>query len=176
VATADLLLHPVRLRVVQCLLGGRELTTTDLRAELPDVAPATLYRQVATLLEGGVLEVADEHRVRGATERSYRLREAAHSVGADEAATMSAEEHRRAFTTFVAKLLADFDGYLDREQVDLARDMVGYRQAPLYLSDEEMEELLRDLVAAIVPRLQLGPAPGRTRRLVSTIVMPGGTP
>jgi hypothetical protein len=37
VASADLLLHPVRLRIVQAFLGDRALTTTQLRGELPDV-------------------------------------------------------------------------------------------------------------------------------------------
>jgi hypothetical protein len=59
--TAELLLHPVRLRVVQALLGDRVLTTGDLHAELPDVPTASLYRHVAVLAGAGVLEVAYEH-------------------------------------------------------------------------------------------------------------------
>ena len=63
----DVVLHPVRLlRIVQAFLGDRELTTGELRSELRDVATATLYRQVAAMVDGGVLEVADERRVRGA--------------------------------------------------------------------------------------------------------------
>src|SRR3712207_1545009 len=95
VATADLLLHPVRLRVVQALLGGRALTTGELHTELPDVPAATLYRHVGVLADAGVLEVVAERRVRGSTERTYRLVAAAASVGPGEAATMTAEEHRR---------------------------------------------------------------------------------
>ena len=80
--SAELLLHPVRLRIVQAFLGEGELTTADLRARLTDVSPATLYRQVATLAAGGVLEVAAERRVRGAVERTYRLRPERAAVGA----------------------------------------------------------------------------------------------
>ncbi|MEE3921886.1 helix-turn-helix domain-containing protein [Micromonospora sp. BRA006-A] len=58
----ELLMHPVRLRIVQAFLGGRTLTTTDLRAELSDVPPATLYRQVATLADHGVLHTVGERR------------------------------------------------------------------------------------------------------------------
>ena len=173
-ATPDLLLHPVRLRIVQTLLGQRELTTSDLREELPDLAPATLYRQVAALAEGGVLEVVQERRVRGAVERTYRLREAAASVTAEQAAAMTSEEHRRGFMTFVAALLADFDRYLDAGDVDLGRDLVGYRQAAVYLTDQETKALLTDLAAVLRPRMDLAPSPGRTRRLLSTIVMPDG--
>lgn len=174
--SAKLLLHPVRLRIVQAFLGDRTLTTADLRAELPDVPVATLYRQIAALADGGVLEVVRERRVRGTFERTYRLRPAAASIGAAEAAEMSIEEHRRAFMTFTAGLLADFDRYLDGQDIDhgpdLGRDLVGYRQAAMYLTDDDLRDLLADLAKVFAPRLALPPAPGRRRRVLSTVLMP----
>jgi len=170
---ADVLLHPVRLRIVQAFLGERSLTITALRSELPDVPAATLYRQVGALVDGDVLEVVDERRVRGAVERTYRMRTRAASVDAADAA-MSVEEHRRAFLTFVAGLLGDFDRYLDRGDVDLGRDLVGYRQAAMYLSDDELRELVADLQAVVAPRLAHEPGEHRSRRLLSTVLMPGG--
>lgn len=172
-ASAELLLHPVRLRIVQAFLGRGERTTAELRSELSDVPTATLYRQVSALLDGGVLEVVGERKVRGAVERTFVLRTAAANVSGEEASTMTTDEHRRGFLTFVAGLLGDFDRYLDRGDVDLARDLVGYRQAALHLSDDEMHELLADLRAVLEPRLEHSAAPGRTRRLLTTVVMPG---
>jgi Helix-turn-helix domain len=175
-ATADLLLHPVRLRIVQAFLGERTLTTADLRAELADVPAATLYRHVGVLADAGVLVVAGERRVRGASERSYRLVTASASVGAGEAAAMSAEDHRRAFATFVAGLLADFDRYTERAGaggLDLARDGVGYRQLGLWLTDEEFGELVADLRAALTARAALEPDGTRSRRIVSQVFLPG---
>lgn len=171
--TSDLLLHPVRLRIVQAFLGDRTLTTSDLHAELPDVPTATLYRHVATLAEAGVLEVVAERRVRGAAERSYRLVVQAAAVGPDEAGRMDPDAHRRGFTTFVATLLADFDRYLERGDVDLARDGVGYAQAGLWLTDEEFAELVADLSAVLAARTGNRPAEGRRRRLLSTVLLPG---
>jgi len=171
-STADLLLHPVRLRIVQAFLGERRLTTGQLRAELADVPHATLYRQVGQLVEAGVLRVVAEERVRGAVERTYALHLAAAQVGPDELAGMSAEDHRRAFTAFVAGLLGDFDRYLSRGAVDLERDGVGYRQRALWLSDEELADLLRDLQSVVAARAENGPRPGRSRRLLSTVLVP----
>jgi hypothetical protein len=176
VATADLLLHPVRLRIVQAFLGDRTLTTADLRAELADVPPATLYRHVGVLAGAGVLAVAGERRVRGATERSYRLVAATASVDGATAATMSADEHRRGFATFVAGLLADFDRYADRAdggRLDLAADGVGYRQVGLWLTDDEFGELVTDLRAALAARTANEPDGTRRRRLVSQVFLPG---
>src|SRR3954469_20006775 len=82
--SADLLLHPVRLRIVQAFLGERALTTAQLREELPDVPPASLYRHIALLVGADVLSVVSERRVRGATERTYTLRLAAAHIGLRE--------------------------------------------------------------------------------------------
>ncbi len=172
---ADVVLHPVRMRIVQAFLGDRELTTGELRTEIPDVPSATLYRQVAALAEGGVLDVVDEKRVRGAVERTYRLHAGAAHVDAEGARQMSVEEHRQVFLTFVVGLLADFDRYLDRGDVDIARDLVGYQQNALHLTDEETSDLVDDLRAVLLPRLGLTPAPGRTRRLIATVLMPDAT-
>jgi Helix-turn-helix domain len=171
VATADLLLHPVRLRIVQAFLGDRALTTAELRELLPDVATATLYRQVSTLTAAGVLEVVGERPVRGTTERTYRLRTEAASVGPEAAAELSPEQHQQAFLTFVAGLLADFDRYLDRGDVDLGRDLVGYRQTAVHVTDAEFLELIAEL-GAVLSRWGALPPEGRTRRLLTTILLP----
>jgi len=172
-ATADLILHPVRLRIVRAFLGGRSLTTSALAAELADVPPASLYRHVARLVEAGVLEVVAERRVRGAVERSYVLHEAAANIGADELATMSADEHRRMFITFVAGLVGDFDSYLDGGDVDLFRDKVRYRLADLWLTDAELHELATEITDVVLPRLANRPGPGRSRRVLRTFLLPG---
>jgi DNA-binding HxlR family transcriptional regulator len=171
----DVVLHPVRLRIVQALLGNRELTTGDLRTEIPDVPSATLYRQVATLTQGGVIDVVDEQRVRGAVERTYRLRTGAAYVDADEALQMTVEDHRKVFLAFVVGLLADFDRYLDRGDVNMARDLAGFRQNAMYLSDEELSDVVDELREVLQPRIAFPPAPGRTRRLLATVLLPDVT-
>lgn len=173
VASADLLLHPVRLRIVQAFLGDRALTTSALSAELADVPAASLYRHVARLVNAGVLAVVAERRVRGALERTYVLRLSAASIGLDEVAAMSADEHRQAFMAFVAALLGDFDRYLARGDIDPLRDGASYRLAGLWLDDAEFAEMLRELLRVLQPRLANPPGPGRKRRILGTILLPG---
>jgi len=172
-ATADLLLHPVRLRIVEAFLGDRALTTSELAAELADVPAASLYRHVARLVEAGVLAVVAERRVRGALERTYVLRLTAAAIGLDEVAAMSADDHRQAFMAFVAGLLGDFDRYLARGDIDLLRDGVTYRMAGLWLDDAEFAELLRELTRVLQPKLANPPRPGRKRRILGYVLMPG---
>jgi hypothetical protein len=171
--SADLLLHPVRLRIVQAFLGDRALTTSELRSELPDVPPASLYRHVARLVDAGVLGVVSERRVRGALERTYVLRTSAATIGVSELAEMGADEHRHAFLAFVAGLIGDFDRYLERRDIDLLRDGVSYRLTGLWLDDHELADLSRQVFAVFQPWLANAPKPGRTRRILATILLPG---
>jgi Helix-turn-helix domain len=171
--TANLLLHPIRLRIVEAFLGDRALTTAQLRAELSDVPAGSLYRHVARLVEGGVLGVVAERRVRGALERTYVLRSAAARIGLDEVAKMTPDQHRQAFMAFIAGLIGDFDRYLSRGDVNLVRDGVSYNLAGLWLDDMELVELGRDVMTAIQPRLANAPTPGRKRRILGTVLLPG---
>lgn len=171
--SADLLLHPVRLRIVQAFLGDRALTTSQLRAELADVPAASLYRHVARLVDAGVLQVVAERRVRGAVERTYVLRLTAASIGLDELASMSIEDHRQAFMAFVAGLMASADRYLERTNVDPLRDGVSYRIAGLWLDDAEYADMVRDLVRVLQPRLANAPRKGRRRRILATVLLLG---
>ena len=171
--SADLLLHPVRLRIVQAFLGDRALTTTELRSELPDVPAASLYRHVARLVNAGVLGVVSERRVRGAVERTYILRVAAANIGVGEFEKMTVDEHRQAFTAFVAGLLGDFDRYLARGDIDPVRDGVSYNLAAMWLDDDELSELRRDIARIFGPRLANAPGPGRKRRILGSVLLPG---
>lgn len=168
---ADLLLHPVRLRIVQALAGGRRLSARELGVELGDVTPATLYRHVAALSEAGVLALVEQRPARGTPERVYALVQDAARVAPEELASASTEDHMRWFSIFVGGVLGDFGRYLAGE-VDFVRDGVGYRQIPLELTDGELAELTGRLHAALAPVLANRPAPERRRRMFTTILIP----
>lgn len=171
-ASADLLLHPVRLRIVKAFLGDRALTTSQLVAELDDVPAGSLYRHVALLTKAGVLQVVAERRVRGAIERTYTLRHFAARIQPDEVAAMSADEHTRAFMVYIAGLLTDFDRYLTTGTPDPIRDGADYRLHAMWLTDAEFAQFLRDLATIARPRLANAPGKGRRRRMLYSVVLP----
>jgi hypothetical protein len=170
-ASADLLLHPVRLRIVKAFLGDRALTTSQLAAELDDVPAGSLYRHVARLTQEGVLQVVAERRVRGAVERTYTLRLFAARIQPGEAAAMTPDEHAHAFMAYIAGLLADFDRYLAGTP-DPARGGGDYQLAAMWLTDAEFAGLLQDLARAFQPRLANAPGPGRRRRMLYSVLLP----
>ncbi|WP_142024673.1 hypothetical protein [Blastococcus colisei] len=90
---------------------------------------------------------------------------------------MTAEDHRRAFTTFAAAPVADSDRYATRAAADggapdLAGDRVGYRQAAVWVTDEEFDAMVADLAAVRQARVAHRPDGTRRRRLVTTVHFP----
>jgi Helix-turn-helix domain len=171
-ASADLLLHPVRLRIVKAFFGDRALTTGQLASELDDVPAASVYRQVARLTNAGVLQVVAERRVRGAVERTYELRLSAARIGPDEVAAMTPDEHMAAFTAYVAGMLVDADRYLTSGTPDPLKDGADYRVGAMWLTDAEFAAFLRDLGGVFEPRLANAPRRGRKRRMIYTVFLP----
>lgn len=168
----DLVLHPIRMRIVMAL-AGRELTAQQMAETLGDVPPATLYRHLNRLTEAGVLVVASERRVRGTLEKAYKLGSQGAMIDPQQFAAMSREEHLRYFTTFVATLLDDFSRYMKNpEPINILTDGFGYQKFPMELNEEEFIEVAQGINAAIVPHLSNPPASGRKRRIFATIVMP----
>jgi DNA-binding PadR family transcriptional regulator len=169
---ADLILHPIRWRIIQSFVGRSELSARQVCAILTDVPPATLYRQFQKLAQAELITVVAEKSVRGTVEKIYALQEQNVELSPAELKKLSHEDHQRYFTLFVVSLLADFDRYLQQDVIDLAQDGVGYRQVAINLSVEELGELTQALQGALKPFLQQKLTKKRQRFLFSTIVMP----
>lgn len=170
---ADLILHPVRMRVLMAL-AGRQMTARQIAALLPDVPPATLYRHLNTMTEGGILAVVEENRVRGTVEKVYALAspQAGHLSAADVSG-MTKDDHMHLFTAFVVSLLADFARYLnDRDVIDPVKDAVGFHKYPMNLNDDELREFGQGLNQLFSRFAANPPTPDRQRRLFSLILMP----
>lgn len=167
--SAELLLHPVRLRIVQVMLGREELTTKTLADKLPDVASATLYRHVSALVDGGVLEVVSERRLRGSVERSLRLRNEAASVDSD----VDDVALRGGFLAYLASLASAFDDYMSMPGGDLQADLVGFRQAAVFATDDEWKAALDAINAAVAPLVTRHESPPEARRrILATVSLP----
>ncbi|MEV4346273.1 hypothetical protein AB0J83_17525 [Actinoplanes sp. NPDC049596] len=120
---------------------------------MPDVPPATMCRHVAVLVAAEVVEVVDQKRVRGTVERSYRVSREQGRVDPAARAAITRDDHRRAFTTFAASLMGDFDRCLTHDDVDPHRDGVVYRQAAVWLTAEEFAEMVAEIEHAVVSRV-----------------------
>ena len=167
----DLLLHPVRLRIVMASVG-REVTVQQLAAELPDIPQATLYRNINALAAGGILVVVKERRVRNAVERTYALTRHSLWLTAEDLRKAGPEGSIRLFAQYLGLLLGYFTRYIRRGDADLAHDNVLFQSFPLYLSQAEGQELLQALRAALLPFSKNTPSPERQRSVIGLTSIP----
>jgi DNA-binding transcriptional ArsR family regulator len=169
----DVILHPIRLRIL-LTLAGRRLTAQDLAQALPDVPQATLYRHIHQLVDADLLSIDETRSVRGGVvEKVYKLEQEDVRLTAEDVADLRREDHLRYFTIFFTSVLRDFERYLQQEQIDFARE-VRYHQVPLYLSDDEFQEMMHALTTIIQAHQNNQPEPSRRRRLLTSIIMPAG--
>lgn len=170
---ADLILHPIRLRILQAFIGDLHLSPRQLCEILSNVPQATLYRHFNKLTQAGILTVVAERPARGTVEKFYSLQEQNAELSPEELAVLSREDHQQYFTAFIATLLTGFEQYLQRDEIDPVKDGVGYRQVALHLSEEELAQLAQSLNEALKPFLKKKPSKRRKRFLLSSILVPG---
>ncbi|WP_273124769.1 helix-turn-helix domain-containing protein [Metabacillus sp. HB246100] len=164
-------LHPVRLKIVQSLIGIKELNVQQLSLKLPDVPQATLYRHLNKLLEAEIIKIVKENQIRGTVEKFYSLVDQ-QVINQDDLHKLSRDEHLQLFLTFMTHLLAKYESYLNQEEIDLFKDGVVYREAIAYLSDDEFNEFVEDLSIIMKKVMDKKPSNERKARHIANIVIP----
>ena len=169
---ADLLLHPVRMRIIQSLLGGRDRSSEEIFELLGDVPRATLYRHLNKLLEAGVITVVKQDYIRGGVLRTFHLDESQTLLGEDEVEGLSVDDMLKYFTTFVSSLLRDFESYVRHQNNTKKGNGMLAVQTPLYLSDQEFHSLSEKLKTIFEENSENVPSEERQLRIVTTFVIP----
>lgn len=172
---ADLIIHPIRLRIVR-ELSFAELTTQELSETLGDVPTSSIYRHLKLLLDGNLVEVTETRLVKGIQEKTYRLVQPA-ILDSGDVANWTAEDHLRYFTTYALTLIHEFSGYIftaEDEQggLDFVADRVGYREVYLNATTEELDAAIGAINAALLPLLQNEAGLGRRKYKLATILHP----
>lgn len=165
------MLHPVRIRIVS-EFTGRERTVRELADALPDVPQATLYRHVAALVDGSVLEQVSERAARGPSERVYRVAAGADRIHPEEIDTLPAAELRRMFAVFAASLLDSFATYAGSVGAVPSADGLAANRAVVNLSPAERMDFTERFGALVEEILALPPAQHRRRYHIASCFIP----
>jgi Helix-turn-helix domain len=167
----DLLLHPVRLRILLAI-AGRQVTAQQLANELPDIPQATLYRNINTLATAGILSVVREQRVRNTIEKTYALPDKSLLFTEEDLKNAQPEEYIQLFTQYLGLLLGYYVRYIQQGNVDFGRDHVVFRMFPIYLSETEIHQAAQAINAALLPYQKNEPSPERQRSIFGLISLP----
>lgn len=171
---AEVILHPVRMRILQALVRGERMTAQQLQERLGDVPQATLYRHLKRMLEAGVLAIAEEIPNRGTLEKVYMLPANAARLTSEDIQQATPDDHLTFFMNYLAHLLGEYARYVHHPGSEVVRDGVSYRQYAAYLSDEENLELINKIRELIMKAMENEPNNDRRRRLLSFIDFPEG--
>jgi len=168
---ADLIMHPARFMILQSL-AGQQLTTQEISEAIPSVPKSSLYRHLKILLDGGMVEVAETHPVKGIQEKVYRLVKTPY-LGPEDMSGVTKDEHIRYFASYLATLLQGFADYLDTsERLDLLADRVGYTEAKFYTHIKELDQFSKDINKALMPLLKNQPGKDRHRHKIAIVTYP----
>lgn len=163
----ELVLHPVRLRVLQHLRLAGEATAKEVATVMEDVPRATVYRHVKALEEGGAIEVVRTRRVRGATEKTYAPSSRVVNPSSQDARALSAALHLES--------MGAMDAYLADGSANLAADRVFFQPARFWATDEEYDALLSRIKEAIEGTLGNAAEEGRRLRTLALVSAPPKT-
>jgi hypothetical protein len=171
-STVDVILHPVRMRIIQYLIN-QKLTAQQLKELLPDIPQASLYRNLKKLLVTEVIHIVDEIPNRGTIEKVYSIHNPSKaSIDPEDLNKLSSDEHLSLFIKFMANLMGEYERYLNQETIYLVADGVSYRQASFYLSEDEHNDFIQELIAVYSKVIKNEPKKGRRRRTIATIMIP----
>ena len=170
----SVLMHPVRLRLVQRLALLGTATVQERAAAPPHIPRASLYRHLRTLTELGYLTVVEETRVRGTVERTYALTDnpADEKLGKPAQGPPTKEELRRMLPALLISLIGEVERYLAEDEADPARDGLGVSAATLFMNDAEWRAFGEKLSALVMEAAALPPGEGRRQRRLTTILTP----
>jgi DNA-binding transcriptional ArsR family regulator len=167
---SQLLLHPVRMRIVVALAGRGPSTVREISTRMTDVPPATLYRHVRVLAQSGIATVVGERPVRGAVERTYALVPDRAGLTPPQLASAAADQRMQAFTTFIGSLLADFAAVNRRGGAAAAE--TAWFVTPLDLTDEQFAAFGAELQALLQRAMATPPSPDGRRRTLASVLLP----
>jgi DNA-binding transcriptional ArsR family regulator len=165
----DLLVHPIRLRIIT-VLAGKSLTPAQMGQQLSDVPQASLYRHINQLLEGGIIRVVEERPNRGTLEKVYQLVAGASQIATSDMKDMSDDDHLNYFMIFLSTLLQDFSSHLENSTHKMQD--VTYNKVILYLTDAEHAELANQIRALLMPYITDPQDTAHKRHLFSFINIP----
>ena len=170
---ADLIIHPVRFRIMR-ILEKEPLTTAQIAERIADTPKSSIYRHLKLLLDGKVISLADTRLVNGIQEKTYQLARQPHLSAAD-LQNATADDHLRYFTDYAITLVNGFAHYLETavSPIDFVADNVGYTEATLYANDAEILVMQTAINHALMPLLTNdGGENGRRKRKIAIILHP----
>jgi len=161
----EIILNPVRMRVIQEMAAGQSMTASELCEKISDVPRTTMYRHIKILVDNKILAVVSEKKIRGSVERTLAL-------NIEEISRHNTIENasQNAFR-FLMNKYARLHNYFGSESPNPGKDKIFLNSTVMMMNDDEFDEFLSELQALLI-KYSLGAKSGRRARDISVISAP----
>jgi len=168
--TIKAMMHPLRLRIIQELAIKQQATTKELMHACGDIPQATLYRHLKELHNQDIIKVSQENQINGIIEKVYTINQE-HKPFAKDPSELTIEDLSSIFNQFMISLMTDFKTYINHEDgLNHLQTEFGLVSASLFLSDQELIDMLTKINEVISSYLQNEPNEERKLRKFSRIL------
>lgn len=167
----DLILHPLRFRLLQSLLG-KQLTTRQIAEDMPGIPVSSIYRHLKTLLDAGLVQVVETNRIKGTEEKIYTVGELP-TVAEEDLSGNGGKDRQRYFAAYMSYLLKRFSDFIATDGLQkMEIERAGFTETLFYATPNELDELAVKLNSALQPLLLQEKTSQRQRQLFSVITFP----
>ncbi|PKM94604.1 MAG: hypothetical protein CVU84_08785 [Firmicutes bacterium HGW-Firmicutes-1] len=135
----EIILNPVRMRVIQELSTGQTITANELCERISDVPRTTMYRHINILIDNNILSVISEKKVRGSLERTIAL-----NISEISKHNTIENAAQNAFG-FLMSNYAKFHKYLNGHNPNPTIDKIFLNNTVLMMSDKEFDQFIEEL-------------------------------
>src|SRR5699024_7411937 len=144
---AEVLLHPVRMKIIRTLMKYNKegLTPLDMVKIIQDVSQATLYRHIQKLADANIIRVLKEEKVRAVTEKYYVVNTEETNMSPQEWEAYSIEEKLYFFFKFQIILFNQYQTYLNNIKRDNIKDSSTLTVVDIQLDDQTFQDFQADL-------------------------------
>ncbi|PKK94613.1 MAG: hypothetical protein CVV60_05485 [Tenericutes bacterium HGW-Tenericutes-5] len=165
------MMHPLRIKIIQELAMKQKATTKEIRKACGDCSQATLYRHLKEMLEYDLIEVVEENNINGIIEKVYSIKTDVSKELMSKKDKMSKDDFQNIFNQFLITIMSDLRSYLEQKNaIEEIQNNIGLVSQSLFLSDEELLEMMREITKMIALRTNNEKTKERKLRKVSYIV------
>ncbi|WP_025114132.1 transcriptional regulator [Lysinibacillus fusiformis] len=145
---AEVLMHPVRMKILQALMHNKEegLSTLEMISVIKDVPQATLYRHIQILVDENIIKIVKERKVRSVTEKFYALNEGAAKLSKEEWTQLTTKQKLNYISYYQLALLSQYQNYLHSlDEKESTADLATFSFIDLTLTTDQFKNFDHEL-------------------------------
>lgn len=171
-AFMKILTNPIKCKLLFEIQNCGTTTTKHLSETFSDIPPATLYRYLKKMTDDGVLKIVDKKQVRGTIEKTYSIGIDLTNIYSEMLENNSGEAYMATFIQYILGFASHFYNYCNRDDINIVKDKSGFSVTPLYLTDNELESLVKNISELLQTYINNTPTSERKLRSIGLIITP----